>query len=273
MIRRNAHKYSISAQCKVLGISRGSYYYPAKGQQDEIHLADEVQTAYENNRKLYGSRKLKVVLAEKGIIMSRRKICRIMKGRGLASAYSRQKPYKSKGVNEAEIPNTLNREFGSQKPLAAVVSDLTYVRVGYVWHYVCFLVDLHNREVIGHSSGRHKDARLVFRAFASIKSSLEKIQLFHTDRGREFDNRLIDEVLSTFKIKRSLSMKGCPYDNAVAEATFKILKTEFVHRHTFASESQLALQLSDYVHWYNKHRIHQALGYLSPYAYKEKHAS
>lgn len=53
--------------------------------------------------------------------------------------------------------------------------------------------------------------------------------MFHTDRGKEFDNRLIDEALETFNIQRSLSMKGCPYDNAVAEATFKVFKTEFAN--------------------------------------------
>ena len=61
-----------------------------------------------------------------------------------------------------------------------------------------------------------------------LKQIFNEIQLFHTDRGNEFKNKLIDEALETFKIKRSLSMKGCPYDNAVAEATFKIIKTEFV---------------------------------------------
>ena len=60
---------------------------------------------------------------------------------------------------------------------------------------------------------------------------LRQIQLFHTDRGNEFKNKLIDDALKTFNIQRSLSMKGCPYDNAVAEATFKIIKTEFVKGH------------------------------------------
>jgi transposase InsO family protein len=68
---------------------------------------------------------------------------------------------------------------------------------------------------------------LVAKAFATVKSNLKNINVFHTDRGNEFKNQLIDETLRTFKIKRSLSMKGCPYDNAVAEATFKIIKAEF----------------------------------------------
>lgn len=89
-------------------------------------------------------------------------------------------------------------------------------------------------------------------------------QVFHTDRDKEFDNRLIDDILEAFSIRRSLSMKGCPYDNAVAESTFKSFKTEFVYRRIFASIEQLRLELADYVHWYNHIRLHSTLGYLSP---------
>ncbi|EUJ35659.1 IS3 family transposase, partial [Brochothrix campestris] len=91
---------------------------------------------------------------------------------------------------------------------------------------------------------------------------------FHTDRGKEFDNRLIDEALETFNIQRSLSMKGCPYDNAVAEATFKVFKTEFANQTHFSNLNQLELELNDYVHWFNNIRIHGTLGYLTPTEFK-----
>ena len=105
-------------------------------------------------------------------------------------------------------------------------------------------VDLFNREIIGHSCGRAKDAVLVYKAFASIKTNLHDIQLFHTDRGNEFKNRLIDEAVATFNITRSLSMKGCPYDNAVSEATLKLIKTEFVKSRHFVSIEHLTHELN-----------------------------
>ena len=114
-----------------------------------------------------------------------------------------------------------NVEFEQEKPLAVIVSDLTYVRVGKKWHYVCLFVDLFNRE-FGRSAGANKSAELVYQALSSIKGNLNDVQMFHTDRGKEFDKKLISEALETFGIQRSLSMKGCPYDNAVAEATFKV---------------------------------------------------
>lgn len=79
--------------------------------------------------------------------------------------------------------------------------------------------------------------------------------MFHTDRGKEFDNKLISEALETFGIQPSLSMKGCPYDNAVAEATFKVFKTEFANGARFSSLEQLALELDDYVLLQSKYYV------------------
>ena len=258
----------------MLGISRGSYYYEQKPAENEVHLEEAVQTAFEENRSLYGTRKIKKVLYNKGITISRRKICRIMKHRGLKSAYTRRK-YKNhnKKVNEAPISNLLDRKYDGQNLLAAVVSDLTYVRVGQKWNYICILLDLHNREIIGYSSGTHRDAALVRSAFAKVNANLFSIQMFHTDRGSEFDNQLIDELLDTFDIKRSLSIKGCPYDNAVAESTFKMIKTEFIYRRSFESASQLALELDDYVYWFNNVRLHSTLNYLSPVQFRKRSLS
>ena len=74
-------------------------------------------------------------------------------------------------------------------------------------------------------------------------------------------NETIEELLETFHMERSLKYKGCPYDNAVAEATFKIIKTEFVWNETFHTQEELKIKLWDYVNWYNHHRIHSSLGY------------
>lgn len=94
-----------------------------------------------------------------------------------------------------------------------------------------------------------------------------KVKIFHTDRGSEFNNKIIDNMLKAFNIERSLSKKGCPYDNAVAEATYKILKTEFELNRVFTDLNELKLALADYVNWYNKVRIHGSLGYLTPVEY------
>lgn len=271
MIRANAHKYSISALCRCLGIARSTYYYECHGFRDDQELEEAVQKAYEDNRCVYGQRKLKQVLSRKGIIVSRRRIGRIMSKRGLVSAYTSKKYRKqaTKG-NESAVPNLLAREFDNRQPGVCVVSDLTYVRVGVKWAYICILLDLGARELIGHSSGANKNAELVCKAFSTVKGNLFDIQVFHTDRGSEFDNMLIDELLDGFQIRRSLSMKACPYDNAVAESTFRMIKAEFIYSRRFETLEQLELELADYVHWFNNIRLHGTLGYMSPVEYRKQ---
>jgi putative transposase len=274
VIRANAHKYSISALCRCLGIARSTYYYECHDRQDETALEEAVQAAYDENRHVYGQRKLKRVLLRKGWVVSRRRIGRIMKKRGLVSAYTRKK-YRihASRSNEAAVPNLLDRDFNNQIPGACVVSDLTYVRVGARWAYICILLELGAREIIGFSAGANKNAELVHKAFSTVKGNLFDIQVFHTDRGSEFDNALIDELLDSFQISRSLSMKGCPYDNAVAESTFKMIKAEFVSCRRFDTIDQLQLELADYVHWFNSIRLHSTLGYMSPTEFKKSYTS
>ena len=197
--------------CKVLQLPRSTYYYEASEPSSEDEISSVIVDIFQASRQNYGTRKIKVELEKIELTVSRRRIGRIMKEHGLVSSYTvaQYKPHTT-GCNDSKQTNVLNRQFVQEKELSVVVSDLTYVRVNQKWNYVCVFVDLFNREIIGYSAGPNKDARLVYRVFASIKTNLNRIQLFHTDRGNEFKNKLIDDALDTFKIKRSLSMKGCP---------------------------------------------------------------
>ncbi len=143
--------------CRILGLSRQSYYYQSKPKKDESELEEVVAEEFIRSRKAYGSRKIKKALSKRGIQISRRKISRIMKNRGLKSSYTVAyfKVHHST-CNEAKTTNVLN---------------LTYVRVGKKWNYVCFILDLFNREILGYSCGEHKDAVLVKKAF-SVSNNL-----------------------------------------------------------------------------------------------------
>lgn len=121
------------------------------------------------SRKNYGTRKLKNAIETKGFYVSRRRIARIMKKYNLVSNYTKLQFKKTKqNVNESTDKNVLNREFTRKTPLEVIITDLTYVRVKQSWHYICLIVDLYNREIIGYSSGTKKDAHLVKRAFLTI---------------------------------------------------------------------------------------------------------
>ena len=195
--------------CGVLDIPKSTYYYHAglTGRRalktEDQELTKEIARIFQESRNNYGTRKIKKELAKlaEPKQVSRRRIGRIMNRLGLVSNYTvaQFKPHKST-CNEAPVKNELQRRFNQDKPLAVIVSDLTYVRVGKKWHYVCLFVDLFNREIVGHSAGENKTAELVYQALASIKGNLNDIQMFHTDRGKEFDNQIISKALETFGI-------------------------------------------------------------------------
>lgn len=255
--------------CKVLKINRSLIYYTPKEKSCDSKLENEIIDIFISSRNNYGTRKIKKELDKRGYLISRRKIGLIMRKYGLVSNYTvkQYKVYNSK-CNEEKIANIVNREFDRKETLEVVVSDLTYVNVKGKWNYICILLDLYNREIIGYAAGKNKDANLVYKAFTKIERPLGDIEILYTDRGNEFKNNIIDVLLTTFNINRSLSKKGCTYDNAVAEATFKVIKTEFAFNRIFQSFEELECLLFDYVNWYNNHRIHGSLNYLTPVEYR-----
>ena len=254
--------------CRFLQIPRSLVYYKKKQVSFNSNLENTVIKIFHESRNNYGTRKIKIELNKQKIATSRRKIGEIMRKYALVSNYTiKQYKVQKSTCNNENTPNIVNREFNDRCDLEVLVSDLTYVRVGEKWYYICLILNLYNRKIVGFSSGAHKTANLVYEAFLNSSINLSSVSIFHTDRGNEFKNKLIDELLTTFNIKRSLSSKGNPYDNAVAEATYKIVKTEFSFNRIFSSPQELSLELFDYVNWYNNKRIHGSLGYVAPCDY------
>ena len=256
--------------CNALGLNRSSYYYKETGKTVDTELENAIIHEFFLSKRCYGTRKLKKQLDREqnghpSFRVSRRRIGDIMKKYSLVPKYTLKRGKKRvQNVNNDPIPNKAERQFTERKPLEVVVSDLTYLKCAGRWHYLCLLLDLHGRKIIGSAAGRHKDAKLVRTAFYGVQTDLRRIGIFHTDRGSEFKNQVIDEIVNAFGMTRSLSAKGSPIDNAVAESMYNIVKTEFAFGEEFADLDELELKWFDYVNWYNNVRIHGSLGYLTP---------
>jgi len=260
--------------CRFLKVQRSLVYYhlsieASDFSNEDLIITEHIKNIFRRSRNNYGTRKIKKELDKLEYKVSRRKISRIMKENSLVSNYTvAQYKVHSTTCNQAATPNIVDREFDNRDKLEVAVSDLTYVRVGGKWNYVCTVIDLYNREIIGYSAGANKNAELIETALLRCNYSLKDINIFHSDRGNEYDNALIDNILSTFKIDRSLSRKGNPYDNAVSEATNKTLKTEFIYQRKFETLEQLQLELAEHIYWYNNQRIHGSLDYRTPIEYR-----
>lgn len=269
----DARRCPASARRGIPGAPRSTYYRmlarpPRPKAPDPIE--PDVLGAFEASRGGYGARRLKVALERAGITASRRRICRIMRENGLSSSCSGRAP---KGGDRPARPpsaeNVLARSFGGRAPRTRVAADLACVRAGGSWRCACPLADPCNREMVGCSCGRRKDARLVKAAFSNVAFPLTAIEVFHGDRGSEFCNGDVDAPLSAFGIERSVSRPGNPYDNAVVESTDRVLKRELVRGRAFASVERLRAELFDWVNWCNNCRLHSTLGYMAPAGFRE----
>lgn len=258
--------------CHCLGISRSTYYYRPKPHRQDTHIEGRIIAIFKDSHHIYGARKIKAMLWKQDALrVSRRRIRRVMNANQLVSVYTKAsfKPGAAT-VNKEAIPNILQRQFSAQRPYAVVTSDVTYVKVKQRWHYICLFIDLFNREIIGYSAGQQKSAQLVYDAIQTIQTDLRHIQLVHSDRGSEFNATVLNTLWRAFGIKQSLSQAGCPYDNAVSESTFHILKTECIRGRTFESLAQLRRELAVYVYWYNTIRIHGSLAYQTPVSIRQQ---
>ena len=173
--------------CKLLHIPRSSLYnarshHHDKYRKEDDELTNKIKIIFKNSRNNYGSRKIKVELAKLDLTVSKRKICRIMKENGLVSNYTVKRFKVNKSTcNNDPISNELNRNFNQEKRMNVIVSDLTYVNVDGKWNYICTIIDLYNREIVGYAAGKSRDAKLVKQAINSIHYDLSKINLLHTD--------------------------------------------------------------------------------------------
>ena len=273
MIRADAARYPISAQCRIPDVPRSTYYWMTghPGTERADPIAGDVRAVRRDGRERYGARKIKAALERKGChrVQETHRQHHARTGHAGAYARGRSEPHGTR-ADEARLANLLDRGFDGYAPHTHLAGDLTYVRVGGDWAYVCLPVDLANRGIVGHSAGRTRDASLVLGAFATLDFPLTDVQVFHTDRGGEFDNTRIDELLDVFDIKRSLSRKGNPYDNAVVESTNRPLKKELGYRNSYATIEQLRHDPDDCVWWSDNQRLHSTLGYRSPKEFTEQ---
>lgn len=185
VIAANAGRYPVSAQCGILSVPRATYYWVLghpEGERPRDPITDDVVRAHEEGFREYGAPKIKMMLEKRGIVASRRRISRIMMENGPVSAYSRKKhrPSGSKS-NEAPLPNLLDRRFDGHAPRTHAVGDLTYVRTGRKWSYVCLLVNPppqpRDRRALGRRPARPRPGEGGVRHRGV---PLSDIQVFHT---------------------------------------------------------------------------------------------
>jgi transposase InsO family protein len=267
--------------CELLLVTRSNYYHWLNTDSSEKDLQTEadvtlVKNAFELLKRNAGSRSIKGYLDnEKSIVMSLRKIRRIMIEQGLE--VQTQKKFKNCNVSHIKDPriqpNKLNRNFIVSYPNQVWVADITYIKTSTGWMYLAAYIDLYSRKIVGWAIDTHMRSELVETALkrALWNRKPPKGLMVHTDQGSQFISNSYRRLLKHWSIKQSMSRRGNCWDNAVIESFFKTLKTETIYQHPkLISVKEMKLVIAEYMGHYNHIRPHSTNGYLSPVKFEQK---
>ena len=218
--------------CRFLEVSRSGYYEwrnrPARAQaQAEQPLQAKVQHYFAQGRGTYGTRRIKYLLAQEGLQVSRRRIGRLLAQVGLRCKTRRRfKAPTAAGQAQTVAPNQLNRELTVKEPDTVYVGDITYLPTGEGWLYLAVVLDLCSRAVVGWSMADHMRAELVNQALSMALGQRQPAAglIMHTDRGSQYGADSYRQLLTQHGIQPSMSRKGNCWDNAVAESFFHTLE-------------------------------------------------
>ncbi len=276
-IKEHRNEFNIAHMCHLLEVSRNCYYRWLRiERQEDMVLNTMIQDIFLSTYQTYGTRRMKKRLEQLyGLIVSRRRIARIMKKLGLSCRNKRRFRVLTTNSNHtyAIAPNRIQQDFYASVPNQMYVGDITYIPTQEGWLYLAVVIDLYSRRVIGWSMDAHMSATLVNDALfmALKKRNPPQGVIWHTDRGSQYASDAHKAMLKEYGIVQSMSAKGNCYDNAVAESFFHSLKTELTHHMKFETRSQANQAIFEYIEvFYNRQRLHSSNGYLSPVDFENK---
>ncbi len=174
--------------------------------------------------------------------------------------------------DKGDCTNHLNQAFSQKAPDIVWVSDITYLRAGSKWYYLCVIIDLFSRKVIAWNLSPRMDVDLVIITFKKAYGSRHMPcgLMFHSDRGSQYTAFAFRKLLDDLDVVQSFSKKGYPFDNAVSESFFKYLKKEQTGRMTYSTMRELHISVFEYIEgFYNSRRPHGSLDYMTPNEFEE----
>lgn len=259
VIYRHKEKYSISEMCKFFSVSRSGYYdfvnrmdIPSK----DLPLAHKIQECQEQCGKTYGYRRVHIWLERNGIHYNPKTILRVMNKYNLLSVVRRRK-YHRYGETIHRYPNVMNRDFKATRPNQKWVTDISYIRTEQGFLYLSVIRDLYDNSIVTYKTGTEQNIRLVLE---TVKEGMKKEKVteelqLHSDQGFQYTSQAYFKLTTSYNIRQSMSRRGNPYDNALAENFFSILKSECINRVKLKTYTEAKMLIDEYIYFYNNERI------------------
>jgi len=253
--------------CRCLRVSPSGFHHwstrrPSARAQDNARLLEKIREQHAASDGVMGAPRMHESLGYAGETASLNRIARLMAGEGLAGVPQRRRwRHKPSGVRPAFVRNHLARDFAANEPNTKWVVDITYIRTGEGWLYLCALLDLYSGKVVGWSMSPVQDRHLVLKAvmMASWQRTDRTPVILHSDRGTQFTCAEYQQFLKDQHIVSSMSDVGHCGDNAAAEGFFGKLKRERVHRRRYLTLAEARADMFDYIERFHNPIIQRRL--------------
>lgn len=273
-MKAQAEHHPVKELCAAFGVSRSGYYAwlarpPSARAQADAELTARLCQAHDASRRTYGSPRLMIVLRRQGQRISRRRVQRLLRAVGRRGRQRRRwVPRTTDSRHDQPIAPNRRAEVPAPRQRDQVwVADITYVPTDEGWLYVAGVMDRWSRRVVGLARAGHLRTELVSAALHQARTQRRPKRgcLHHSDRGGQYASVEYRQMLAAHGLEASMSRAGNCYDNAVMESFWSTLKNELVQRQTFATRAAARAAIFEYVEvFYNRQRLHSALGYKSP---------
>jgi transposase InsO family protein len=270
--------YGVEKMARVLSVSRSGYYAwihrpESMRRCQKVELTEQIREIQRQMHHRYGTPRVTRELARRGRSVGHNRVARILREKGLGARPKRRFRVTTKSAQGPVVAvNMLDRRFSAAAVNQKWVSDITYVATAEGWLYLCVIVDLYSRRVVGWSMGTSLATELVTAAFmmAVMRRRPPRGLMFHSDRGTQYASLAFRKGLACYGMLQSMSRKGECWDNACAETFFKTLKTELIGQRIYRTRKDAKAAIFEYIEvFYNRVRLHSYLNYTTPAEYEQ----
>ena len=266
--------------CRVLDVSSSGYYawgqrQPSPRAQADQKLSKRIRDIHERSKGTYGAPRIHAELVDAGVGVGRKRVARLMRAEGLQGVSRRKAPRTTQRKPGARpAPDLVQRNFTASAPNRLWVADITFVATWAGWLYLAVVVDAWSRKVVGWAMSTQLHTALVMDALhMAVQQRRPEGVIHHSDQGSQYTSLAFGQRCREAGVRPSMGSVGDCYDNALCESFFATFECELLDRHTFHTQAEARLVVFEFIEgWYNPHRRHSALDYLSPNRYEALHA-
>jgi putative transposase len=273
--------HPVATMCRVLGVSPGGYYArlkrpPSARARTDAELSERIAEIHRRSRATYGAPRIHVELKAQGIRVGRKRVARLMRSSGLHGA-SRRKWITTTVRDRAArpAPDLVNRNFTAAAPNCLWVADITYIPTWAGFLYLAVVLDAFSRRIVGWAMETYLRVELVLKALnMALWQRRPTGVIHHSDQGSQYTSLAFGKRCEQAGVRPSMGSVGDCFDNALCETFFATLECEWLNRMSFKTQAEARTAVFEFIEgWYNRHRRHSALDYLSPIDYERRHAA